>query len=200
MPLLLASNNQHKLRELRTLLGQAGFTVVSPAAIGLKLDVAETGETFARNAALKAGAFADASGLLTLGDDSGLQVEALNGEPGIYSARYAGPNASDDQRVALLLDRLGDRDDRLARFVCSIAIARPGEVVHIVEGTVEGEIAREPAGHGGFGYDPIFIYPALGKTFAQLSEGEKAAVSHRGRAIRDAAEYLKTLSHSSTMH
>ena len=190
--LLLATNNAGKLSELRELLAGVPFELVSPADIGLTLQVAETGRTYATNARLKAQAFAKASGLLTLADDSGLEVGALGGAPGVLSARYAGEGATDKMRVAFLLDKLKSVPvkERHARFRCVIAIANPDGVTKLVSGSCRGVIALEPSGKHGFGYDPIFYFPKLGKTMAQLSPDIKNVISHRARATRRARLFL----------
>jgi XTP/dITP diphosphohydrolase len=192
MVVLVASNNPHKLAEFRGMLEP--FKVLAPVDVGVELDVAETGSTFAENARLKAEAFCRATGLLTLADDSGLVVDALGGEPGVYSARYGGTR-SDRDRLALVLERLGavPDDRRTARFVAAIALARPGHETELFEASVEGTITREPRGQHGFGYDPIFVYPPAGRTFAEMEQGEKARVSHRGKALRQAVNFLSKL-------
>ncbi|RME43972.1 MAG: RdgB/HAM1 family non-canonical purine NTP pyrophosphatase [Caldilineae bacterium] len=195
MKLLIATNNRHKLREYRQIFAGLPLNITSPAEEGLRLEPAETGATFAENAALKARAFARASGLLTLADDSGLEVDALGGEPGVFSARY-GHTAKEDHaaRYRLVLDKLaalGVPDAaRTARFRCVIAIATPEGEVMLAEGTVEGRIAHAPAGTGGFGYDPIFWLPEYGCTMAQLDPAAKNAISHRGRAAQAAIPLL----------
>ena len=145
---------------------------------------AETGATFEENAALKALYYSQFTGHPVFADDSGLSVDALGGEPGIYSARFAGLHATDEQNNALLLRRLKPGMNRHARFVCAIALARVGHLLTAVQGTVEGEILEAPQGSAGFGYDPLFFYPPLGKAFAQLTPEAKFAVSHRGNAVR----------------
>jgi XTP/dITP diphosphohydrolase len=194
-PVLLASNNPHKHAELRALLEPYGFGVVTPDDLGLAVAVDETGVTFAENAVLKAEAFCAASGLPSLADDSGLVVDALGGEPGIHSARYGGPGLTDKDRTALVLTRMRSISDheRQAAFVAAVAVAVPDQPTRVFEGRVEGTLTREPAGVYGFGYDPIFFYEPRGTTFAHLTREEKAAVSHRGRALRPAAEYLTCL-------
>jgi XTP/dITP diphosphohydrolase len=169
--------------------------VLTPDDLGLALDVAETGSTFAANARLKAEAFSAASGLPALADDSGLVVDALGGEPGIHSARYGGPGLTDADRTALVLARMRTVPDgaRAAAFVAVVAVAVPGLDTTVFEGRVEGRITRELAGTHGFGYDPIFFYEPAGMTFAQLTREEKARVSHRGRALRPAAEHHMSL-------
>jgi XTP/dITP diphosphohydrolase len=190
--LLLATGNKGKVREYRRLLRGIPFEMVTPADLGITLEVAETGETFAENAALKAAAFAAASGRLTLADDSGLEVDALGGEPGARSHRYAGENADDAQRIVFLLEKLKDvpEQERTAGFRCVIAIAGPGGGSVLCEGDCRGIIISTPRGRHGFGYDPVFYLPELGKTMAELTLEEKNRVSHRARAAAKAREKL----------
>jgi len=184
--LLIATNNPGKIREYQELLADLPLQLTYPAQEGLDIEVAETGESFAENARLKATAYAKASGLLTLADDSGLEVDALGGEPGIRSARYAGEGASDEERYRLLLEKLKDVpwEERTARFRCVIAAATPEGEVYTAEGTCEGIIAFEPAGEHGFGYDPVFYLPEYGKTMAELSPEVKNRISHRAKAAQ----------------
>ena len=191
--LLLATNNPGKIRELAVLLQDTHFTVTTPQDEGIVLDVEETGATFEDNATLKAVAFARASGLCTLADDSGLEVDALGGEPGVLSARYAGPEASDEDMVRYLLSKLEDIEweKRGARFRSVVALAHPEGEVRLFEGACEGVVAFEPHGAKGFGYDPIFYIPTLGRHMAELDMDEKNGISHRGMAARKALEYLK---------
>ena len=183
--LLLATENQGKLREMRQILGDLPLRLVGPAELGIHLDVVEDGATFEKNAALKARAYAEAAGLPALADDSGLEVDALDGRPGVLSARYAGEGAGDaDKRRKLLAEmEAAPESKRSARFRCVMALAWGGHV-YTTEGTVEGEIAREERGSGGFGYDPIFYLPSLGRTMAELAPEEKNTMSHRGQAAR----------------
>ena len=193
--LLLATNNQGKLRELRSLLTDlVGVELVSPKDIGLELIVEEVGETYAENAALKAKAFANASGLIALADDSGLEVDALDGAPGLYSARYAPKvGATDaDRREYLLQNLTGKPRPWTARFRATIAVAIPNGSVQFAAGICEGEISLEERGTGGFGYDPIFVLAGMHKTMAEFSEEEKNLVSHRARAIAAASRILIT--------
>ncbi len=185
IPILLASNNPHKLEEFRQILGDT-FDVLSPRDLGMVLDVEEAGTTFEENARLKAEALAGASDLVTIADDSGLLVDALGGEPGVRSARYGGPNKSDTDRLELVLERLRGvpAEARSARFVAAIAICGPELPTAVVEGEVEGFITESPRGRGGFGYDPIFLYPPAGRTFGEMPANDKALVSHRGIALR----------------
>ena len=193
--LLLATNNAGKVAELRQILDGCGWELVTPADAGLDMEVGETGQGYAENATIKAVAFAQASGLTALADDSGIEVDALDGRPGALSARYAGPNRTDAERVAKLIEELRDVPDerRTARFRCVIAIASPQGEVDLVEGTVEGRIAREPRGENGFGYDPAFLLPERGLTMAELPPDEKHAVSHRGAAARAARKVLEKM-------
>jgi len=186
--LLLATNNAGKVKEFRSLLQGIPFELVTPQDIGIKTEVAETGTTYEENARLKACALSKESGLLTLADDSGLEVDALNGEPGVMSARYAGKNASDADCVKYLLSKIKDvpKEQRTARFRCVIAIAKQDETVEFCEGECKGLIAFEPCGKNGFGYDPIFCFPKYGKTMAELPIEIKNRVSHRGRAAQKA--------------
>ena len=190
--LLLGTNNQGKLREYRTLLADIPFELVSPAEIKISGDVPETGKTFEENARLKALAFMQRSGLLTLADDSGLEVDALHGEPGVMSARYAGEHADDTERIRYFLKKLKDvpREQRTARFRAVIAIASPDGIIRTVEGQCEGYITLEPRGEKGFGYDPVFFVPEMGKTMAELPAAIKNRISHRGRAALKAREIL----------
>ncbi|AAW39538.1 XTP/dITP diphosphatase [Dehalococcoides mccartyi] len=190
--LLLASNNRGKLREYASLLSGSGFELVTPADMGIDITVAETGTTFEENARLKAAALAEASGILTLADDSGLAVDALGGEPGVYSARYAGENATDTDRNAYLLSKMHTipAEKRTARFCCVIAIAQPGHIIATFEGTCEGFISTEPRGTNGFGYDPVFYLPEYGKTMAELPSEIKNSISHRSIAAQKASRFL----------
>ncbi|RJO62503.1 MAG: XTP/dITP diphosphatase [Dehalococcoidia bacterium] len=193
--LLLATNNRGKLEELRQLLGSVSFDLTSPAQAGLALNVDESGRTYAANARLKARAFARVSGLLTVADDSGLEVDALGGAPGVLSSRYAGPDASDSQRVAFLLSKLEGipREKRAARFRCVMAIALPNGEVRMCSGSCRGIIAFAPKGNNGFGYDPIFYFPALEKTMAELPSEIKNRISHRAKAAARARIILLEL-------
>ena len=193
--LLLATNNPGKAAEYRALLEGCGWELVTPRDLGLHLEVEEAGGDYAENARIKAEAFAEASGLVALADDSGIEVDALGGAPGPLSARFGGEDASDEQRVALLLERLAGvpPEKRSARFRCLIAVARPEGEVSLFEGQCEGRIAEEPRGEGGFGYDPVFLLPERGLTIAELPPEEKNAVSHRGRAARQARVLLEGL-------
>ncbi len=191
--LLLATNNKGKVREYKHMLKGLPFELVSPAEVGINTEVDEVGGSLEDNAILKATTLARESRLLTLADDSGLEVGALGGEPGRLSARYAGEGASDSDRVDYLLSRLKDvpEGERSARFRCVIAIAGAEDKVELCSGECEGVITLEPRGEEGFGYDPIFYLPQLGKTMAELSLEEKNSVSHRGRAAGEAIRLLR---------
>jgi XTP/dITP diphosphohydrolase len=211
-PLLIATNNQGKVKELQDLLKDTGVELITPAQINLDLDVIEDGHTYAENATKKAVAFAQASGLISLADDSGLEVDALNGAPGLYSARYGsdlalppfsasqkmggagGRQLSDKDRRDYLIKNLKDKPRPwTARFHATIAIASPNGETHLNEGFCEGEIIPEERGTGGFGYDPIFLLSELGKTMAELSMDEKNRLSHRARAVMKAKSTLSEL-------
>lgn len=193
--LLIATNNNGKVIELQDLLKDSGIEFITPSQINLELDVEEDGTTYAENASKKAIAFAQASGLISLADDSGLGVEALNGAPGLYSARYSPkPGAKDADRRAFLLENLKDKPRPWkAHFHATIAIATPAGEVQLAEGNCYGEIIPEERGAGGFGYDPIFFMPELGKTMAELDMDEKNRLSHRARGVMNAMPILKTL-------
>lgn len=193
--LLLATGNEHKLRELRSLLQGLLYDIVSPADIDADINIDEVGGSLEENARLKAITMAARSQLLSLADDSGLEVDALGGKPGVLSARYAGENASDADRINYLLSQLKDipKEKRQARFRCVIAIATPEGKVELCCGECHGCITLEPRGEYGFGYDPIFYLPELGKTMAELPLETKNRVSHRGQATRKALSFLLKL-------
>ena len=190
--LLVATTNRGKLEEYRRMLAGLPFTLLDLSDVGITTAIPETGTTYAENARLKAEGCAQLSHLLTLADDSGLEVAALHREPGVYSARYGG-EATDQGRTRLLLERLKGVPfhERLARFVCVIAIADPTGRVETVEGTVGGVIEFEPRGTGGFGYDPVFFLLDRGMTMAELDSDEKNWISHRGEALRKARPLLE---------
>jgi XTP/dITP diphosphohydrolase len=194
--LLVATNNRGKVREYEEILeeGLPGIEITFPAHEGLDLDVEESGETFEENARLKAVEFARVSGLLTLADDSGLEVDALGGAPGVYSARYAGPGTTDADRYRRLLTELAGVPPkaRSARFRCVVALAGPEGVIGTAQGAVEGEIGFEPRGSMGFGYDPVFLVEGYDRlTMAELPPDEKNRISHRARALEAAMPLLK---------
>ena len=205
--LLLATNNPGKVRELRRLLAGCGYEIVTPNDLGIALEVDETGSTYAENAALKAKAFAEAGGCLALADDSGIEVDALAGGPGVYSARYGGPGLDDAGRTSLLLKELESAPDalRTARYRAVIAIAAPtpdrgpdepvdSPAVQIFEGIQEGCVTRAERGDGGFGYDPVFVPTDMNpgrRTQAEIGAEEKDKISHRGKAAALALEWLR---------
>jgi XTP/dITP diphosphohydrolase len=197
--LLIATGNKGKLREIQTLLEGLPVTLVLPAEMGLNLDVEEDGSSYAENAAKKARAYADASGLISLADDSGLEVDALDGQPGLYSARYLSrPGATDGDRRTYLLQNLNEKPRPwTAHFHCTVAIASPAGGMYYTEGICRGEIIPEERGENGFGYDPIFYLPDLGRTMAELTMQQKNELSHRARAIKAAIPFLRSLSQES---
>ena len=198
---LIATRNPGKMREYRQLLRDAPFELVSLDDLGIPDEVEETGDTFEENARLKAGTYGALGGILTLADDSGLEVDALGGEPGVYSSRYGGDSiATDQDRVALLLRNLDGVpwEKRTARFRCILAIATPSESHHdqqltLVVGSVAGMIQYEPVGDEGFGYDPVFYLPSFGKTMGQIPLSDKNRISHRADATRKAVPVLRRL-------
>ena len=187
--LLVATQNRHKAEEIAVLLDGLPVRVVTLADINPGLDVPETGATFLENAREKAVTAAALTGMLTLADDSGLAVDALGGAPGVHSKRFADTDAARNAKLLGLLAAVPD-DRRTARFHCAVVIARPGEVLAEIEETVEGRIIREPRGTHGFGYDPIFLPDGFDRTQAEMSMEEKNAISHRGKALREAAAFL----------
>ena len=191
--LLIATNNQGKIAELKELLANSGIEFITPKQIGLQLEVEEDGSTYEENAGKKAAAFAQASGLISLADDSGLEVNALDGAPGLYSARYSPkPGANDADRRAFLLENLKDKPRPWkAHFHATIAIAKPSGEIEYAEGNCHGEIISEERGTGGFGYDPIFLIAEQGKTMAELGMEAKNELSHRARALTAAMPTLK---------
>jgi len=198
--LLIATRNRGKLKEIKKLLEDLPFNIVDLSRYPSIETVAESGETFADNASLKASGYARQAGALALADDSGLMVDALDGAPGVHSARYAGEGASDGERTEKLLRALADvpQSQRGARFASAIAIAQnDGRIVSLSVGECKGRIAREPRGNGGFGYDPIFIPEGFTLTFAQMETAEKNRISHRARALSKAAAFLRALTAAS---
>jgi XTP/dITP diphosphohydrolase len=190
-PLLVATTNRGKLVEIAALLAGVPFQIQTLADFPPFLAAEETGRTFAENARAKALYYADATGALTVAEDSGLEIDVLAGAPGVESARYGGVDASYPQKFARLYDALRAKGaaGSPARFVCALALARGGSVVFEARGTIEGRIADEPRGDGGFGYDPIFFYPPFGRTLAEAAD-RKSAVSHRGQAFRALRTFL----------
>lgn len=194
--LLIATRNRGKVAEFAAILDDLNVAWTTLADAGITLEVAETGETIPENAVLKATAYGRESGLLTLADDSGLEVDALQGKPGVHTARFGGPGLSAEARYRLLLDQLANVPwpERTARFRCSVAVAAPdGRLLGTADGVCEGVIALRPAGDGGFGYDPVFFLPEYGRTMAQLPASEKHKISHRGRAAAKIAPLLREL-------
>jgi len=193
--LLIATHNRGKVREYQQLLSDLPVEITYLDELGITEEVEETGQTFQENALQKARSYARLSGLPTWADDSGLEVDALNGEPGVRSARYAGPNASDEDRYRLLLRKLAGvpAPARTARFRCVVAVVWPDGRSFTTEGRCEGIIGETPRGENGFGYDPIFILPDQGRSMAELAPEEKNRISHRGRAARLAKEKLRAL-------
>ena len=192
MKFVLATHNPGKLKEMGDILARFGVEVVSPKDLGITVDVEETGTTFAENAMLKAKAICAAAKLPAIADDSGLCVDALNGGPGVYSARYGGEGLDDKGRYMLLLNSMRGQPTRAAHFACAIACVFPNGDELTAEGRCDGTIAFAPIGEGGFGYDPVFFVPELKKTFGQLTAEEKSAISHRGRALAVFVEKLET--------
>ncbi len=184
MTFIMASNNEDKIKEMRTILSDLGFSVISQRDAGITLEVEETGETFYDNACLKAEAVMKSSGMPAIADDSGLMVEVLNGEPGVRSKRYGGEGLTDKGRNTLLLRTLESEEHRAAKFVSSIVCVFPSGDIVSAEGDCGGAILREPRGNGGFGYDPVFFVTELGKSMAELTPQEKNRISHRGKALR----------------
>ncbi len=191
--LLLATNNKGKVAEVKALLGKTGLTLILPADIGLVIEVPEDGLTYAENATKKATAFSQASGYIALGDDSGLEVDALHGRPGLHSHRFCPiPDASDADRRNYLLDKLqGAPRPWTAHFHATVAVFLPSGELHITRGQCDGEIIPEERGSNGFGYDPIFFIPKIGRTMAELEMVEKNRLSHRALAIQSAIPILK---------
>lgn len=194
MKVVLASKNKHKLEEISQITEKFGIELVLESDLGVDIDVEETGSTFEENSFLKAEAVMKATGLPALADDSGIAVDALNGEPGIYSARYGFDESLDDWgRLQLLLKNTEQVPDerRQAKFVCVITLVTPQQEIIQARGEVHGMLLRTPAGQGGFGYDPIFYYPPLGKSLAELTPEEKNQVSHRANALQVFYQKLK---------
>ena len=191
--IIFATGNEGKMHEIRQILGDMDVNILSMKEAGISVDIIEDGTTFEENAVIKAKAVAAMTSHIVLADDSGLEIDYLNKEPGIYSARYMGENTSYDIKNANLIERLEGVEDekRTARFVCAIAAALPDGEILTAQGFVEGRIAYEPEGENGFGFDPIFYLPEYGCTTAQLSEEEKNSISHRGRALRAMKQKLE---------
>lgn len=194
MKMLLATRNRNKIREMREILGELGIEVISQEEAGLNLDPEENGTTFEENAAIKAKAVAEASGMPAIADDSGLSVDALGGAPGVYSARYGGPGLDDTGRWQLLLENMRGEKNRACRYVCVICAAFPDGTTISARGECPGILMEAPQGTGGFGYDPVFYMPEYSRTMAEITSEEKNAVSHRAKAIwKFKTELEKTL-------
>ena len=193
--IVFATKNEGKLKEIRRILEPLAIRVLSMKEAGLDLDIEENGSSFEENAVIKARAVMEASGRCAMADDSGLEIDAFDKAPGIYSARYLGENTPYDVKNRIILDRMKDipQSRRSARFVCAIALAVPGEEPVCTRGVMEGQIANEPEGQNGFGYDPIFYLPSYGCTSAALAPDEKNKISHRGKALREMARRIQRL-------
>lgn len=191
-PLIFATGNENKMREIREIFAGTGYEILSMKEAGVDMDIIEDGKTFEENAIIKAKAVMEVTGKLTLADDSGLEIDAFGGEPGIYSSRYLGEDTPYTEKNQVILDRLKDvpEEKRGARFVCAIAAVFPNGQIHTTHGIMEGIIGYESKGGNGFGYDPIFFLPDEGKYAAQLSSDEKNVRSHRGAALRQIKEVL----------
>ena len=195
MNVVLASHNKKKIVEMRAILGELGIEVLSQADVGVDLEPEETGTTFEENARIKAEAVMRATGLPAIADDSGLVVDALDGAPGVYSARYGGEGLDDTGRWQLLLKNMEGQENRACKFVSVICCAFPDGTELMARGECPGELAYGPKGQGGFGYDPVFNLPDLGKTMAELSSEEKNRISHRGNALRNFKKELEKRFH-----
>jgi len=191
MKAVLASHNQKKMAEMRAILSELGIEVLSQADVGVDMEPEETGTTFEENARIKAKAIMEATGLPAIADDSGLVVDALGGEPGVYSARYGGEGLDDTGRWQLLLKNMEGKEDRACKFVSVICCAFPDGSQLMARGECHGVVAQGPKGEGGFGYDPIFWLPEKGKSMAELPPEEKNSISHRGNALRVFKEELE---------
>ena len=193
--IIFATGNQEKMKEIRMILADIGIPILSMKEAGITADIVENGKTFEENAIIKAKTIMELTGDMALADDSGLEIDYLNGEPGIYSARYMGEDTSYDIKNRSLIERLEGvpEEKRTARFVCSIACALPDGRILTSRGTMEGHIGYEIKGSNGFGYDPIFYLPEFGCTSAELSPDQKNEVSHRGKALREMRRMLEEL-------
>lgn len=193
MKIIVATTNEGKMKEFRKLLASENVEVLSMKEAGIDIDIDENGTTFEENAAIKAKTVCAVANTICLADDSGLVIDYLGGEPGIYSARYLGHDTPYEEKNRIIIERLKgiEEEKRTARFVCAVAAALPNGTVMTVTDTMEGQIADKPAGCGGFGYDPIFFYPPKGITSAEMTPDEKNAVSHRGKALRRMNAFLR---------
>ena len=190
--LILATNNKHKLKEVREILSPHKITVYGLNDLNLKpKDVEENADTYAGNALLKAKSIQELTTMPIIADDSGLEIDAMNNQPGLHSARFAEQYGGHENAIKVILENLKKKDNRKARFVCDIILLNEGDKPLLFEGIVPGHIAEEPYGEGGFGYDPIFIADELNKTYAEMSQEEKNKVSHRGKALKKLLTYLK---------
>ena len=194
--LLVGTRNDSKMAELKDLLRELPFELVFLDQVGITQEVEETEDTFEGNAVLKAECYGRIANMITVADDSGIEVDALNGEPGVLSARYGGEGLNDKDRNDLLLENLSEFEGTglSARFKCVVAVYNPEDGTEVFEGKIEGIITHEPRGENGFGYDPLFFYPQKRKTLAEISAKEKHVISHRGKAVRKAAKYLYSVS------
>ena len=191
MKIIAATSNKGKVREIRSIFSSSDIEIISMSELGINIDIEETGTTFEENAAIKADSIAKLCSFPVLADDSGLCVEALGGAPGIYSARYAGGSATDDEKIDKLLENMKDKTNRKAKFVSAVVLVFPNGEKITAKGEVFGHITNKRSGHGGFGYDPVFYADELGKTFGESDEEEKNKVSHRGRALTALYEIMK---------
>ncbi len=193
--IIFATGNKDKMKEIREILGDTGREILSMAEAGLETDIEENGTTFEENALIKARAIAEKTDDIVLADDSGLEIDYLGKEPGIYSSRYMGKDTPYEVKNQSFIDRLEgvEGDERSARFVCAIAAVLPDKREIVVKGTMEGQIAHSMKGENGFGYDPVFYLPQYGKTSAEISPEEKHAISHRGKALRAMRDELKKI-------
>lgn len=191
--IIVATGNEHKMQELRQMLDGLEVELISMKEAGITADIVENGTTFEENAKIKAKTISKLTGEIVIADDSGLEIDYLGGEPGIYSARYMGEDTSYEVKNQNLIDRVKDAvgEERSARFVCAMVAVLPDGKVLTTRGTIEGVIAKEPVGENGFGYDPIVFVPEYGMTTAQMSSEQKNAISHRGKAMRALKEALK---------
>lgn len=191
MRIIAATQNKGKIKEIQEIFGSLGFDVISQKDAGIDIDVEETGTTFEENAMLKAKAVYDICREAVIADDSGLCVDALDGAPGVYSARFAGEGATDEERINKLLEELKDKTDRSAKFISTLVMILNDGRKFIAVGEVEGEILKAPSGTNGFGYDPVFYSKELKKSFGEATDAEKNSISHRGRALKKLYEEVK---------
>ena len=190
--IILATNNKHKLKEVREILSPHNIIVYGLSDLNIKLpEVEENGKTYAENALIKAKAVQAFTTMPVISDDSGLEIEAMNNQPGLHSARFAEEKGGHDKAIQYILDYLKDKGNRKAKFYCDIVLVNEEEKPLLFEGIVDGEISKEPKGESGFGYDPIFFCKETGKTYAEMSEEEKNKASHRGKALKKLLTYLK---------